>query len=160
MRDEAAIARALENGVNRVVIGTKAAQSPEFVAEMVKKYGKQIAVGIDAKDGFVAIKGWVETSQLTALDLAKKMESIGVETIIYTDISRDGLLTGPNFQAQTEMLKHCRCNLIASGGVARLEDIRQFAILAKEYAHLDGVITGKAIYEGRLDVVEALALCS
>lgn len=159
MRDEAAIARALEHGVNRVVIGTKAAQSPEFVAEMVKKYGKRIAVGIDAKDGLVAIKGWVETSQLTALELAKKMEAIGVETIIYTDISRDGLLTGPNFQAQTAMLQHCRCNLIASGGVARLEDIKQFAILAKEHSNLDGVITGKAIYEGRLGVAEALAVC-
>lgn len=159
MRDEFAIAKAFEQGVTRVVLGTKAAQSPDFVAEMVKKYGERIAVGIDAKDGRVAIKGWVETSDYSALDLAQKMESLGVRTIIYTDISRDGLLTGPNFQAQEEMLKHCLCHIIASGGVARIEDIKQFAEMARKYPNLDGVITGKAIYEDRLSVVDALALC-
>ncbi|MDX2110034.1 MAG: 1-(5-phosphoribosyl)-5-[(5-phosphoribosylamino)methylideneamino]imidazole-4-carboxamide isomerase [Verrucomicrobiota bacterium] len=157
MRDEAAIERALGHGVTRVVIGTRAATDPDFVSRMVALHGAdKVAVGIDAKNGMVAVKGWVETSSLTALDLATRMEQCGVKTLIYTDISRDGLLMGPNFEAQEQLLKHTRCNVIASGGVARLEDIERLALLARSHANLDGVITGKALYEGALSLADAL----
>lgn len=159
MRDFPQVEAALKAGVERVIIGTRACEDPAFVGELVKRHGAQrVAVGIDAKDALVAVKGWVETSQVTALDLAKQMEDLGVRFIIYTDISCDGMLTGPNFEAQKTMLETTSMNVIASGGVSSDADMVQFAEMAKTYPNLDGVITGKAFYEGRIDLKAALAL--
>ena len=157
MRTREGVAAALAAGVSRVVIGTKAWEDEAFLRDVVAAHGDKIAVGIDARDGFVTIKGWVEKTATRAVDLAQKAEAIGVRTIIYTDIATDGMLTGPNFPALTELLGAVRCQVIASGGVARLDDITRLAALAKQYPHLDGVIVGKAIYEGHVNVAAALA---
>lgn len=156
LRNREAVERALGLGVSRVVIGTKAAESEAFVAELVKAFGDRIAVGIDAKNGHVAVKGWVDTTTTTALGMAQRMDALGVRTLIYTDISTDGMLTGPNIPAQEAMLKTVKCNVIASGGISRQADVGTIQALAKKYANLDGVIIGKAIYEKRVDLVEAL----
>lgn len=159
MRDFPQVEAALAAGVERVIIGTRACTDPEFVGELIQRHGaERVAVGIDAKDGCVAVKGWVETSAVKALDLALRMESLGVRYLIYTDISRDGMLTGPNFEAQQHMLKSTSLHLIASGGVASNEDIEQFASMAQQFPNLDGVIVGKAFYEGRVDLKRALKL--
>jgi|TARA_B110000438_G_scaffold302963_1_gene362499 phosphoribosylformimino-5-aminoimidazole carboxamide ribotide isomerase len=153
MRSHEAVESALKAGVTRVVIGTRAAEDPNFVGDLVKTFGAEhIAVGIDAKDGLVAIKGWVETMQLDAIDLAKKVEELGCQTIIYTDISRDGMLTGPNLEAQRTMLESVSCRIIASGGVSYPKDLVALRALEKDCNNLDGVITGKAVYEGRIDL--------
>ena len=160
MRDRETVAQAIGYGVQRVVIGTKALQEPAFVAELVSEFGDKIAVGIDAKDGKVAVKGWVETSEKDATEMAIEMAKAGVKTIIYTDISRDGMLTGPNFEAQEalcEAVAEYGCEIIASGGVARIEDIQRFAEMDKTLTNLNGVITGKALYDGRVDLKEALS---
>jgi phosphoribosylformimino-5-aminoimidazole carboxamide ribotide isomerase len=156
MRNRLAIERALGIGATRVVVGTRAVESEEFVAELVRSFGERIAVGIDAKNGQVAVKGWVATSAATALGLAQRMDQIGVRTLIYTDIGTDGMMTGPNLPAQQAMLEHVKCRVIASGGVAQQGDVAALAELAKRHANLDGVIIGKAIYEKRVDVAEAL----
>ena len=158
LRSREAVESALAAGVARVVIGTRAAKEPAFVGELVEAYGSErIAVGIDARDGKVAIKGWVETVPLEALELARMVEDLGAGTIIYTDISRDGMLTGPNYEAQEAMLQTVKCGVIASGGVSYPADIDQLRQLGTRYANLDGVITGKALYEGRIDLAAILA---
>ncbi len=130
-----------------------------IISTLVKQFGDKIAVGIDAKNGKVAVRGWVDTSEASALDLAKTVALMGVKTIIYTDISRDGMLVGPNFDAQEEMCDAVpACNIIASGGVGRREDITRFAKLAKDYKNLDGVIIGKALYDGKVELKDALAI--
>ncbi len=156
MRSRLAIERALGIGATRVVIGTRAAESEAFVAEMVKVFGERIAVGIDAKNGQVAVKGWVDTTGTGALALAKRMDEIGVGTLIYTDIGTDGMLTGPNLEAQRAMLETVKCRVIASGGVSQQSDVGALNALAKAHSNLDGVIIGKAIYEKRVDVAEAI----
>ncbi len=158
MRTRDAVKRALGLGVSRVVIGTRAAESERFVGELVQEFGAQIAVGIDAKDGKVAVKGWVDTTGTGALALARRMSDIGVSTLIYTDIGTDGMLTGPNFAAQTAMLEAVTANVIASGGVSRREDVVKLAELAKAHANLDGAIVGKALYEKRVDLPDLLAI--
>ena len=115
-------------------------------------------MGIDAKDGEVAVHGWVDPAEASALDLAKAVAGMGVATIIYTDISRDGMLVGPNFDAQAEMCASVPCNVIASGGVGKREDIVRFAQLAKSYGNLDGVIIGMALYEGKVELPDVLAV--
>jgi len=156
LRDEGTVERVLSSGVTRAVIGTRAAEDPAFVARLVRTWGDRIAVGIDARDGFVAVKGWVETTPLTALELARRMEEAGVSTLIYTDIATDGMLKGPNTTALKAMLGAVRCDVIASGGVARLSHIEALVRLAREKENLSGVITGKAIYERTLDLGDAL----
>lgn len=161
LRTRAAVERALGFGVSRVVIGTRAAESAEFVGELVKAFGDKIAVGIDAKNGKVAVKGWVDTTDTGALELAKRMAGLGVRTIIYTDIGTDGMLTGPNLSAQAALAEAVAAGgaqVIASGGVSRLADVEALAELAKKHANLHGVIIGKAIYEKRLTVAQALAV--
>jgi phosphoribosylformimino-5-aminoimidazole carboxamide ribotide isomerase len=146
MRDAASIEAGLAAGVSRVIIGTKAAE-PDFLATMAATFGPdRLAVGIDAKDGKVAIKGWVETMELTALDLAREVVTTGIRTIIYTDIATDGMLQGPNIGAMREMAAAVSCDLIASGGVSGPEDVRQLATVPG----LHGVIIGRALYEGRM----------
>lgn len=158
MRNQTVIDNALAAGVSRVVIGTRAAESETFVAEIAKTHGEKIAVGIDAKDGQVAVKGWVSTVALTALDLAKRVTGLGIRTLIYTDIGTDGMLTGPNLAAQETM---CRAvpaaNIIASGGVSKIEDVTALKKLSDKLPNLHGVIIGKAIYENRITPAAALA---
>lgn len=158
LRTRAAVERALGFGVSRVVIGTRAAESEAFMGELVHAFGEKIAVGIDAKDGKVAVKGWVATTGTGALDLARRMDAIGVCTLIYTDIGTDGMLTGPNLPAQEAMLAAGKFRVIASGGVSRREDVIELAKLAQGHANLDGVIVGKAIYERRVELTDLLAI--
>lgn len=158
MRDRAAVERALALGVTRVVVGTRAAESESFVAELVRDFGDRVAVGIDAKNGQVAVKGWVDTTGTTALELARRMDAIGVATLIYTDIGTDGMLTGPNLAAQEEMAATVRAMVIASGGVSRREDVVALAEIEKRRPNLGGVIVGKAIYEKRVDLRDLLTL--
>lgn len=158
LRTRSSVERALGFGVSRVVIGTRATESESFVGELVQSFGEKIAVGIDAKNGKVAVKGWVATADVTATDLAKRMGALGVRTLIHTDIGTDGMLTGPNFAAQEAMLQSGEFNVIASGGVSRREDVVKLTELARRYANLDGVIVGKALYEKRVDLADLLAL--
>ncbi|HVS53799.1 MAG TPA: 1-(5-phosphoribosyl)-5-[(5-phosphoribosylamino)methylideneamino]imidazole-4-carboxamide isomerase [Opitutaceae bacterium] len=158
LRTRATVERALAGGVSRVVIGTRAAESEAFVGELVQAFGEKIAIGIDAKNGQVAVKGWVATAAMSALALARRMDALGVRTLIHTDIGTDGMLTGPNFAAQEAMLAAGKFNVIASGGVSRREDIVMLAALARRYANLEGVIVGKALYEKRVELPDLLAL--
>jgi len=146
MRDASSIEAGLATGVRRVIIGTKAAE-PGFLATMAATFGPdRLAVGIDAKEGKVAVKGWVETMELTALDLAREVVNTGIRTIIYTDIATDGMLQGPNIAAMHEMAASVPCDLIASGGVSGPEDLRELATVPG----LHGAIIGRALYEGRM----------
>lgn len=141
----------LQSKVERVIIGTAAVKNPEVVKEAVALYGSRIAVGIDAKDGMVAVEGWEEVSSINAVELAEKMESFGVRTIIYTDIATDGMLSGPNTEAMSEMVNKTNMEVIASGGVSKLEDL-----LELKKTGVSGAIVGKAIYAGAIDLKEAL----
>lgn len=146
MRDAVSIEAGLGTGVARVIVGTKAAE-PSFLEEAAATFGPgRLAVGIDAKDGKVAVKGWVETMELTALDLARRAVAAGIRTIIYTDIATDGMLQGPNLAAMREMAGSVPCDLIASGGVSGPEDIRALAAIPG----IHGAIIGRALYEGRM----------
>jgi phosphoribosylformimino-5-aminoimidazole carboxamide ribotide isomerase len=160
LRTRAAVERALGYGVSRVVIGTRAAESEAFVGELVQAFAEKIAVGIDAKNGQVAVKGWVATADLSALALARKMDALGVRTLIHTDIGTDGMLTGPNFAAQEAMLAAGKFRVIASGGVSRREDVVKLAELSQRHANLDGVIVGKALYEKRVNLPDLLNLAA
>ena len=154
MRSEAAIRRALEAGVARVIIGTRAAESLEFVRDMAKEFGSErIAVGIDAKNGIVSVKGWTELSTMNALDLARKAEDAGAGTIIYTDIATDGMMQGPNFAEMENMLAALKCQLIASGGVSSAGDVQRLARMTGLY----GCIIGKALYDGAINLREVRA---
>lgn len=160
MRTEQDIRSAIAAGVDRVIIGTRACADPYFLKGVVAEFEEKIAVGIDAKNGKVAVKGWVDVSDVNAMDLASQVAEMGVQTLIYTDISRDGMLTGPNFEAQEQLCRHVPgINIIASGGVSRIEDIERFASMAKDLPNLNGVIIGKALYEKKFDLKDALALC-
>lgn len=143
-------------GIDRIIIGTSAASDPEMVREACKEFPGKILAGIDARDGKVAVKGWVEVTEHDALDFARQMESIGVAGIIYTDISRDGMLTGPNVEAMGKMVRTVRIPVIASGGVSTIDDIR--ALMKIE--GLWGVITGKAIYSGAMKLEDAINLAN
>ena len=158
LRTRASVERALGFGVSRVVIGTRAAESEAFVGELVAAFGDKVAVGIDAKHGQVAVKGWVASAGMSALALAQRMDALGVATLIHTDIGTDGMLTGPNFPAQEAMLAAGKFRVIASGGVSRREDVVKLAELTRRYTNLDGVIVGKALYEKRVELPDLLVL--
>ncbi|MDR6121682.1 phosphoribosylformimino-5-aminoimidazole carboxamide ribotide isomerase [Bacillus sp. SLBN-46] len=153
IRSEEDILHYLENGVDRVIIGSIAVSKPDFAMEMIKKYGGKIAIGIDAKNGYVATHGWLDTSELRALDLGKHFADAGAETFIFTDIATDGTLSGPNIEAVCQMAEVTGKNVIASGGVSSLEDLKA---LASEKG-ISGAIVGKAFYENRFTLKEALA---
>lgn len=144
----------VNNGISRVILGSVALKNPELVKEAVKEFGDVIAVGIDAKNGFAAVEGWVESSQVYFTDLAKQMESAGVKTIIYTDIGRDGTLSGPNMEQLTEINNAVSCNITASGGVTDMKDI-----IDLRDKGLYGAICGKSIYQGTLDLTDAVEAC-
>ncbi len=152
------VERVLTLGVNRVVLGTRALEAPEFVAEMVDRFGERIAVGIDAKDGKVATRGWVDVSKKDAVDFAREVTGLGVRTLIYTDIATDGMLTGPNLNAQEAMGEALPTGveLIASGGVSRAEDVDSLKALFRSKGNPQSVIIGRALYEGRLDLKEVV----
>jgi len=158
LRTRAAVENALGLGVSRVVIGTRAAESETFVAELVQAFGEKIAVSIDARNGRVAVQGWVDTTNTGATALARRMDALGVRTLIHTDISADGMLTGPNFAAQEALLAAVSCRVIASGGVSRREDMMKLVEMQKRRPNLDGVIIGKALYENRVELGDLLAL--
>lgn len=142
----------LNMGLDRVIIGTKAVENPEFVKEMVKQFGaEKIVVGIDAKNGHVAVAGWEKVSDCLAVDLALQMKELGVKTIVYTDINRDGMLQGPNVEATAELVKASGLDIIASGGMSALADLEALKPIGVE-----GAIIGKAIYEKRINLREAL----
>jgi len=159
MRDESAVNAAFDAGVSRAIIGTKACTNPDFAIALAEKYGEKIAVGVDAKGGKVAIKGWVEVAQFSAFELAEKLSKGGVKTFIYTDIDTDGMLA--NFSAQEKMLQTLApagARLIASGGVSSNADIEGFKKLSLKYDNLEGVIVGKAIYEKRVNLAEIIKI--
>lgn len=151
IRSEEDILHYLENGIDRVIIGSIAVSNPEFAIEMIKKYGAKIAVGIDAKNGYVATHGWLDTSKVKAIDLGKRFADAGAETFIFTDIATDGTLAGPNIAAVCEMAEVTGKNVIASGGVSSLADLKAIA-----YNGIGGAIVGKALYENRFTLKEAL----
>jgi phosphoribosylformimino-5-aminoimidazole carboxamide ribotide isomerase len=140
-----------------VIIGTKAVKEPEFVAEACRAFPGKVIVGLDAKDGLVATDGWAEVSELKATDLAKRFEADGVESIVYTDINRDGMMQGVNVEATVAMAQASSIPVIASGGITNIGDIK--ALHAVAHRGICGAITGRAIYEGSLDVAEAQAWC-
>ena len=145
----------LELGVRRVILGSAAVESPDLVREAVEKYGERIVVGIDARDGVVAVKGWEESGGVEAVEFAKKMTALGVRTIIHTDISRDGTLAGVNVEASAALAKASGAEVVVSGGVSSMEDIKKVKMREKD--GLVGVIAGKAIYTGALDLSAAIA---
>ncbi|MGN1203346.1 MAG: 1-(5-phosphoribosyl)-5-[(5-phosphoribosylamino)methylideneamino]imidazole-4-carboxamide isomerase [Eubacterium sp.] len=144
----------VNNGISRIILGSVALKNPQLVKEAVKEFGDLIAVGIDAKNGYAATEGWVESSNVYFTDLAKKMESVGVKTIIYTDIGRDGTLSGPNLKQLNEINGAVSCDITASGGVTNINDIT-----ALRDSGLYGAICGKSIYEGTLNLTEAVEVC-
>lgn len=156
IRNLAAIERWLDKGVNRVILGTVAARDPELVRQACRRFPGRIAVGIDAKGGKVAVEGWAITSELSALDLARRCEDAGVAAIIYTDIARDGVLKGLNLEATAALARETSIPIVASGGLAGIEDVE--ALLRPEHARLQGAIAGRALYDGRLDARAALEL--
>ena len=156
IRDMQTIEAYLELGIDRVILGTVAKENPALVEEACKKYPGRIVVGIDAKDGLVAVRGWADVTEKLATEMAKEMEGFGVEAIIYTDIARDGMMQGPNIEATRELAESINIPVIASGGLSTLDDIRR--LMAIESSGVTGVITGKAIYSGAIDLREAVAL--
>jgi phosphoribosylformimino-5-aminoimidazole carboxamide ribotide isomerase len=156
IRDMATIESWLGKGVDRVIIGTAAVRDPGLVKAAARAFPRRVAVGLDARDGKVAVEGWAETSELTALDLARRFEDAGVAAIIYTDIARDGLLKGLNLDATIALAEAIAIPVVASGGLASLDDVKQ--LLAPRAKKLQGAIAGRALYDGRLDAGEALRL--
>lgn len=154
IRDMAGIESWLDKGISRVILGTVALRNPDLVIEACRKFPGQIAVGIDAKGGYVAVEGWAETSDLSALELAKKFENAGVAALIYTDIDRDGILAGLNMEATLELANTVSIPVIASGGLASMDDIEK--LCTPEASILEGAISGRALYDGRIDPAQAL----
>jgi phosphoribosylformimino-5-aminoimidazole carboxamide ribotide isomerase len=156
IRDQATIENWLAKGITRVIIGTAAVRDPALVRAAAKKFPGRVAVGLDARDGKVAVQGWAQTSELAALDIARRFEDVGVAAIIYTDIARDGMLKGLNLDATTALADAVSIPVIASGGLASIEDVR--ALLMPRAKKLAGAIVGRALYDGRIDAVAALQL--
>ena len=156
IRDMATLNGWLGKGIDRVIIGTAAVRDPAFVREAAKLAPGRVAVGLDARDGNVAVQGWAEKSELTALDIAKRFEDAGVAAIIYTDIARDGMLKGLNLDATIALAEAVSIPVIASGGFASIDDVK--ALLEPRARKLEGAIAGRALYDGRVDVAEALRL--
>lgn len=156
IRDKAGIEGWLERGVARVILGTAALKDPALVRDACRDFPGRIAVGVDARGGRVAVEGWAETSDITALDLARRFEDAGVAAIIHTDIDRDGLMQGPNIAATAALAEALSVPVIVSGGVSSLDDLA--AIKARAASGIAGVISGRALYDGRIDLAAALAL--
>ena len=158
IREMAQVEAWLSRGIARVIIGTAALKNPAFVREAARAFPGKVAVGIDARDGRVAVEGWAETSDLLAVDLGRRFEDAGVAAIIYTNIARDGMLSGLDFEGTVGLAEALSIPVIASGGLASIVDVER--LMAPECARLAGAITGRALYDGRLDPAAALALVS
>ncbi len=156
IRDLATIEHWLSRGITRVILGTIALRNPDIVREACKEFPGEIVVGIDAKAGHVAVEGWGESSSLTAIELGKRFEDVGVTAIVFTDIDRDGILKGINFEKTLELANSVNIPVIASGGLASIKDVER--LLEPDCAILEGAISGRAIYDGRLDAKAALKL--
>jgi len=154
IRDMERIDLLISLGINRVILGTVAIEKPELVKEACKKYPGRVLVGIDAKNGLVAVKGWVEVTEVKAKELALKMQDYGAAGIIYTDISKDGMMTGPNIEATREMVEALNIPVIASGGISSINDIKNLMTIKNIW----GAITGKALYSGAMDLKDAIRL--
>ena len=156
LRTDADLEALLARGVSRAILGTRALERMDELAALAAKYGEKLAVGIDARDGFVQVKGWTETSRTTAVELAKRAAAAGVRTIIYTDTATDGMLRGPNFAGTAELCAAVEpaCRVIASGGITTADDVHRLRALGK--ANLAGAIVGKALYEGRTTLAKLL----
>jgi phosphoribosylformimino-5-aminoimidazole carboxamide ribotide isomerase len=153
MRDTPTVEAAFEAGIDRVVVGTQAIKDPAWFRELVARYPKRVALGIDARSGKVATEGWLDTSSIEAIDLAARFDDLPLAAVIYTDIARDGMLEGPNLEATAELALRLRAPVIASGGVSSIEDIRALARLP-----LAGCIVGRALYDGRFALADAIAM--
>jgi len=158
MRDDRSVKEALALGLNRVIIGTRACTDPQWVGELVEEFGPdKIVVGIDAKDGLVATKGWVETTEIEAIDLAQQMQDLGARWIIHTDVATDGAMKGPNLEAQQKIAEAVPdCQIIASGGVTSYSDIDDLRELSEATPNIEGVIIGRALYEGTIELSKIL----
>ena len=158
MRDDRSVKEALALGLNRVIIGTRACTDPQWVGELVEQFGPdKIVVGIDAKDGLVATKGWVETTEIEAIDLAQQMQDLGARWIIHTDVATDGAMKGPNLEAQQKIAEAVPdCQIIASGGVTSYADIDDLRELSEATPNIEGVIIGRALYEGTIELSKIL----
>lgn len=154
IRDMEQIDKLLAMGITRVILGSAAVKNPELVREACAKYGERIVVGIDAKDGIVAVEGWGKSGNIGVIELAKKMKEAGVKTIIYTDISRDGTLSGVNVEATVKLARESGVKIVASGGVKSIKDIEELKM--QEAVGIEGVIAGKSIYMGTLNLTEAI----
>ena len=153
IRNIETVKKYISMGVARVIIGTAAVKDPEFLAEAIKLYPENIAVGIDVKDGMVAIKGWTELSDFSCFDFCQKMQEVGVRTIICTDISKDGMMSGTNLELYSELQKKFDMDIIASGGVSSIEDVKQLAKM-----EIYGAIIGKALYTGAISLEDAICI--
>ena len=158
IRNVQTVERWFDLGVSRLVIGTAALKDPEFVKDMAREFEGGIVVAVDARGGMVATEGWAETSDITVIDLARRFEDAGVASILFTDVGRDGMLTGCNIEATVDLARHVRIPVIASGGVKGIDDIHILSLHAKD--GIEGVITGRAIYDGRLDLATAIAMAN
>jgi len=154
IRSMSTVGLLFDAGIERIVLGTAAVQDQEFVKNALANHSGRVAIGIDARDGNVQVSGWTEDSQIGAIDLARRLQDAGVRLVIYTDISRDGVLEGPNVEATRQMLENTQLSVIASGGVSSLKDVHRLAEI--NHPKLEGVIIGKALYEGRIRIEEAL----
>ncbi|OPZ87037.1 MAG: 1-(5-phosphoribosyl)-5-((5-phosphoribosylamino)methylideneamino) imidazole-4-carboxamide isomerase [bacterium ADurb.Bin429] len=152
IRDAETVEKLLFLGVDRCILGTRAAQDRAWAEEMFRAFGERLILGIDAKNGRVAIKGWVETTELTAIELALALKAAGARRVIYTDISRDGMLTGPNVEATARLAAETGLAIIASGGMSSLDDLRRLA----RHSGIEGAIIGRALYTGAIDLTEAV----
>ncbi|ODT90163.1 MAG: 1-(5-phosphoribosyl)-5-[(5-phosphoribosylamino)methylideneamino]imidazole-4-carboxamide isomerase [Sphingobium sp. SCN 64-10] len=158
IRDPQAVKGWFDTGVSRVVIGTAALKNPQFVKDMAKDYPGGIVVAVDARDGFVATDGWAEKSDMPVVDLARRFEDAGVASLLFTDVGRDGLLKGVNIEATVDLARAVSIPVIASGGVAGIADIRILSLHARD--GIEGVVTGRALYDGRLDLKAAIAVAN
>lgn len=157
IRQEKIVEQLLQANVARVVLGTKAIENLDFLKEVIKLYGNKIAVSLDCSQGFVQTKGWTQGSNVQAVSFCGQLEKIGLQCLVYTDISRDGMLQGPNFTGLAELLSKTKISVIASGGVSSLEDIKKLKAMRPPPM---GVIIGKALYEGKINLKEAIGVCS
>jgi phosphoribosylformimino-5-aminoimidazole carboxamide ribotide isomerase len=158
IREEEDIKKYLKAEVRRVILSTSAIASEEFLKDVLEKYKEKIIIGVDAKDGYVAAKGWKDITNVKALDFIRKLEDMGVKRIIYTDIRRDGVMKGPNIKGVVTVLRNTKMKVIVSGGVSRMKNIERLMQLEKKFDNLEGIIIGKALYTGDIDLKEAVKL--
>jgi phosphoribosylformimino-5-aminoimidazole carboxamide ribotide isomerase len=158
VRSQEVIAKFIDGGVSRVILGTRVIEDDQFIGGVLEKWPEQIAVSLDHSGGYVVTRGWVVISPWTVLELAKKLEKLGLKYLISTNVAVDGMLTGPDYEGLTQLLDSVEISVIASGGISSLDDLKKLMKLNKK--NLMGAITGKAIYEGKLDFSEAVNICS